>query len=113
MTGRAGCYGGLLSKELTISAALSADPSFVTPAPASTPTASARREHLRASLPSAVDLLHHRRAGLIGDGAIGEYVALHWLEWNGGTLRLTVAGQDVCDQVNAESRRANFAPGDA
>jgi len=60
-----------------------------------------------------MDLLHRRRADLVGDGAIGEYVALRWLEWNGGTLRLTAAGQDVCDQINAEARQASRTPGDA
>ncbi|WP_235835221.1 hypothetical protein [Piscinibacter terrae] len=68
------------------------------------PSTSPRRDHLRATLLSAVDLLYRRRADLIGDGTIGDYVALHWLEWNGGALRLTVTGQNVCDQLKAESR---------
>jgi len=104
---------GCPQKEPIISAALPADPSRVTPDPASILSTSPRKDLLRASLPSTVDLLHRRRAALIGDGTIGDYVALRWLEWNGGTLRLTVTGQDVCDQVNAEARQASFPPGDA
>jgi hypothetical protein len=50
-----------------------------------------------------VDLLHRRRADLIGDGTISDYVALHWLEWNGGGLRLTATGRNVCDQLKAET----------
>ena len=69
----------------------------------------ARSDSLRALLPSTVDLLHRRRAALIGDGPIGDYVALNWLEWRGGALRLTVAGQVVCDQLDAEARRASLA----
>lgn len=70
------------------------------------PSTSPRRDHLRDSLLATVDLLHRRRADLIGDGTIGDYVALHWLEWNGGSLRLTVVGKNVCDQVRAEARLA-------
>lgn len=58
-----------------------------------------RRDDLRTALPSTVDLLHRRQAFLIGDDVIDEYVALNWLEWNGGALRLTVTGQNVCQQV--------------
>jgi len=57
---------------------------------------------------STVDLLQRRRADLIGDSAIGDYVALHWLEWNGGALRLTTTGKNVCDQLRAETRQANL-----
>lgn len=49
-----------------------------------------------------MDLLHRRRADLIGDGMIADYVALHWLEWNGGALRLTVTGRNTWAQVKAE-----------
>jgi hypothetical protein len=61
------------------------------------------RDALRASLLSTVDLLYRRRAADVGDDTIGQYVALHWLEWNGGALRLTATGQGVCDQLKAES----------
>ena len=67
---------------------------------------SPRRDHLRATLLSTVDLLYRRRADLIGDGTIGDYVALHWFEWNGGALRLTVTGQNICEQLKAETRES-------
>jgi hypothetical protein len=70
----------------------------------STPSASERRDHLRTALLDTVDLLRRRRADLIGDGTIDDYVALDWLEWNGGALRLTVIGQNICDQIKAEMR---------
>ncbi|MDB5819864.1 MAG: hypothetical protein JWQ11_3504 [Rhizobacter sp.] len=50
---------------------------------------------LKASLPLAMDLLDKRQAGLIGDAVIDQYVSQHWLEWNGGTLRLTTKGREV------------------
>lgn len=54
-------------------------------------------------LPTTVDLLHRRRADLIGDdGMIADYIALHWLHWNGGALRLTVVGRNTCAQIEAE-----------
>ena len=70
---------------------------------AANPSTSPRRDHLRATLLSAVDLLYRRRADLIGDGTIEDYVALRWFEWNGGALRLTVTGKNVCEQLKAES----------
>jgi len=62
------------------------------------------KERLRQSLPAAVELLRTRQAGLIGAVEIEEYVALNWLEWHGGTLRVTVTGSNVCAQI-ASSRR--------
>src|SRR5688572_14555041 len=41
---------------------------------------------LRDSLLSTIDLLNRRRAAEIGDAVIDDYVALNWLEWNGGAL---------------------------
>lgn len=64
-------------------------------------TSIARRESLRASLLSTVDLLKRRRAAEIGDDIIDDYVALNWLEWNGGNLRLTVTGENICRQLAA------------
>jgi hypothetical protein len=60
-----------------------------------------RREQLRNGLLTTVDSLHRRRADLISEGFIADYVALHWLEWNGGALRLTVTGNDMCEQLRA------------
>ena len=63
----------------------------------------ARKERLRQALPAAVELLRTRQAGLIGPVQIEEFVSLNWLEWHGGTLRLTVTGANVCSQGKASS----------
>lgn len=54
-----------------------------------------RREVLRNELLATVDLLKRRRAGEIDGAAIADYVALHWLEWHGGSLRLTTTGENI------------------
>jgi hypothetical protein len=56
---------------------------------------------LRNELLTAVDSLQRRRADLISEGLIADYVALHWLEWNGGALRVTVTGNNMCEQMRA------------
>jgi len=56
---------------------------------------------LRDDLPATVDLLKRRRADLISESLIEDYVALNWLEWNGGALRLTVTGNNMCEQMRA------------
>lgn len=58
-----------------------------------------RRESLRDALPASVDMLQRRRAGDIPSGYIDDYVALQWLEWHGGGLRVTVTGANICRQV--------------
>ena len=58
-----------------------------------------RRDSLRETLPITVSLLKQHRAGEIDTGDIDDYVALNWLEWNGGSLRLTVTGDNVCRQA--------------
>jgi len=58
-----------------------------------------RSQALRATLLATIDLLDRRRAAEIGDRLIDDYVALDWLEWNGGALRLTVTGQNVRRQL--------------
>ena len=65
-----------------------------------------RKERLRLALPAAVELLRTRQAGLIAAREIEEFVALNWLEWHGGTLRLTVTGSNVCSQGRAASNQA-------
>ncbi len=65
--------------------------------------AAARKERLRLALPAAVELLRTRQAGLIASAQIDEFVALNWLEWHGGTLRLTVTGSNVCSQMRANA----------
>jgi hypothetical protein len=58
-------------------------------------------ERLRSELLVTVDSLQRRRADLVGEELIADYVALNWLEWNGGSLRLTVTGRNMCDQMRA------------
>jgi hypothetical protein len=58
-----------------------------------------RREALRSELPATVALLKRRRAGEIDGVDIADYVALHWLEWHGGSLRLTTTGENVCKHL--------------
>jgi hypothetical protein len=58
-----------------------------------------RREALRGTLPDTVNLLKQHRAGEIAEIDIDDYVALNWLEWNGGSLQLTVTGDNVCKQL--------------
>ena len=65
----------------------------------------ARKERLRLALPAAVELLRTRQAGLIGPVQIEEFVTLNWLEWHGGTLRLTVTGSNVCSQLSSARRQ--------
>lgn len=60
---------------------------------------SLRRERLRDALPATIELLTRRRAGDIPAGYIDDYVALHWLEWHGGGLRVTVTGDNIRRQV--------------
>lgn len=60
-----------------------------------------RREQLRRELLGTVDSLDRHRADLIPEGFIEDYVALHWLEWSGGALRLTAIGKRMCEQMRA------------
>ena len=58
-------------------------------------------DELRDSLLSTIDLLYRRRAAEVGDRFIDGYIALDWLEWNGGTLRLTATGENIRRQLVA------------
>ena len=58
-------------------------------------------EELRDSLLTTIDLLYRRRAAEVGDRFIEGYISLDWLEWNGGTLRLTATGENVRSQLLA------------
>ncbi len=60
-----------------------------------------RRELLRNQLPGTVDALLRCRADLVPEGFIADYVALDWLEWNGGALRITLTGSNICKQMRA------------
>ena len=59
------------------------------------------RDELRGALLATVNLLKDRRAGEIATQYIENYVAINWLEWNGGTLRLTVTGDNIRKQLAA------------
>ncbi|MDP9043428.1 MAG: hypothetical protein M3O01_01325 [Pseudomonadota bacterium] len=63
-------------------------------------------EALRQDLLSAVDALQRRRADQISEGQIAAFIALYWMEWNGGSLQLTQTGKNVCEQVRAAARQA-------
>jgi hypothetical protein len=58
----------------------------------------ARVDVLRRSLAESAGLLQRRRAADIPAVDIDDYVALNWLEWHGGTLRLTLTGENVTRQ---------------
>ncbi len=76
-----------------------------------TPTALAKINNaLLESLAATVDALSRRRAGEVPEKTIDRFVALRWLEWNGGSLRLTEAGQGVLASVQARMLR-NMQPG--
>jgi hypothetical protein len=66
-----------------------------------TPLPALRRDNLRDELPQSVDMLRRCRASDIPAGYIDDYVALNWLEWHGGGLRITVLGENICRQVVA------------
>jgi hypothetical protein len=54
---------------------------------------------LRSALLPTVEFLSRRRADLIDTALIEHYVALNWMEWHGGSLRLTVTGRNICAQL--------------
>lgn len=65
-----------------------------------------RTDTLRNELLVTVDALHRRRADLVSETLIDDYVALNWMEWKGGTLQLTQTGKNVCEQMRAAARTA-------
>lgn len=62
-------------------------------------TPAPRQEALRNALPATVELLKRHRASDIAESDIDDYVNLNWLEWDGGSLKLTVTGDNVCKQM--------------
>ena len=66
-----------------------------------TSSPSTRTEDLRNAFLFTVDALKRRRADLISEALITDYVNLYWLEWNGGSLQLTVTGRNMCEQIRA------------
>jgi hypothetical protein len=59
-----------------------------------------RHEVLRDALLETVDLLQRRRADLVDETFIDNYVALGWLEWHGGQLRVSSLGSMICAQMS-------------
>lgn len=68
--------------------------------------AASRRDALRDNLPIIVHLLKQHLARHIPDGYVEDYLALDWLEWHGGTLRLTITGQNICRYATSLQSRA-------
>lgn len=56
---------------------------------------------LQDSLLATVDALSRRRACDIPEQTIDRFVAMRWLQWNGGNLRLTATGEEVLVKVHA------------
>ena len=56
---------------------------------------------LQDSLLATVDALSRRRACDIPEQTIDRFVAMRWLQWNGGNLRLTAAGEEMLVKVHA------------
>lgn len=65
-----------------------------------------RRPDLQDKLLQVVDLLKRRLASEIAIEDIDDYVALNWLEWNGGGLRLTTTGENICKQMRVALAKA-------
>ena len=59
------------------------------------------RETLKAALLSTASLVERRRCSEIAEGLIDGYVALNWMEWHGGSLRLTVTGSNIRKQLTS------------
>ena len=66
-----------------------------------TNTAARITPSLQQSLLSTVDALSRRRACDIPEATIDQLVALRWLDWRGGSLRLTEAGETMVVKVQS------------
>lgn len=75
------------------------------PAPVEVVAPLSRLDQLRAALLPTVDCLQRRRADLIDEALIEDFVDLNWMEWQGGSIKLTVTGQNICVQLQ-RARRA-------
>jgi hypothetical protein len=60
---------------------------------------------IRKALPAAARDLAQCRADRIGDEVIDRFVALDWMEWRGGALKLTQVGLNVIAQEAAAEAR--------
>ncbi len=56
---------------------------------------------LQDSLLATVDALSRRCACDIPEQTIDRFIAMRWLQWNGGNLRLTAAGEEMLAKVHA------------
>ncbi|PXW99289.1 hypothetical protein C7444_101118 [Sphaerotilus hippei] len=72
-----------------------------------TPPPVPRLEQLRRALLPTMDCLRRCRADLIDMALIDDYVDLNWLEWQGGSLKLTVTGRNICAQLQRAQREAS------
>lgn len=54
---------------------------------------------LRQRLMVVVQHMRQRRMDLIDEASLAPLLALDWIEWHGGALRLTITGRNVCDQM--------------
>lgn len=70
-------------------------------APVHTTPPPSKTDELRNEFLATMDSLGRRRADLVREELIAGYVDLNWLEWNGGSLRLTVTGKNVCEQMRS------------
>ena len=61
------------------------------------------------SFAAAVDALSRRRARDISESAIESFVALRWLEWAGGNLKLTRVGELVLMKLQNRMAAATLA----
>jgi len=59
---------------------------------------------LQEALCASVDALERRQANEIPEATIDRFIELDWLEWYGGTLRLTTTGQNIHRRELALSR---------
>ncbi|HWP20183.1 MAG TPA: hypothetical protein VNO84_13710 [Burkholderiaceae bacterium] len=61
--------------------------------------AEAADQELRTLLMTVVQHMRERRMDLIEERALAPLLALDWIEWHGGALRLTITGSNVCEQM--------------
>ncbi len=71
----------------------------VLPGLSSRPKPVPSKDQLKGELLAHVQLLKQRRCAEIAESYIDGYVALNWMEWNGGSLQLTVTGDNVRRQL--------------
>lgn len=62
-----------------------------------------RLDQQRFALVTCVDLLKRRRADLIPEDDIDDFISRDWLIWDGGSLSLTQTGINICQQARAKT----------